>query len=227
MIDDTTIEIMKDIDYIIDDCILYANERQSLIMCARNRGGSVIIPDCVKYISDYAFYWCRNIEEIVLPDSLVYIGRYAFYGCKKLKKIKMSGENIRYIDSSNFISDGIAKLLGKKYIFVDHGIMYNIDRTVVVKCIDRKLKEVVLPESVIRIEDYAFAGCINLERISLSRNTREIGEKAFSGCIALENVFMTQSLKSIGDYAFVACDKLNLFEIDENNMNIGDYVFLK
>lgn len=139
----------------------------------------------------------------------------------------MSGINIRYIDSSNFIFDRTAVLLDEKYTSVDHGIMYNLDRTVVVKCIDRKLKAVIFPESVIRIEDYAFAGCIDLVRISLSRNTREIGTKAFSGCIALENVFMTQSLNSIGDYAFVACDKLELFDLNEKNINMGESVFLR
>lgn len=70
-------------------------------MCSKGVDGVVRIPDRVKYISDFAFYWCRNIEEIVLPDTIEYIGRYAFYGCKKLKKIKMSGINLRYIDSSN------------------------------------------------------------------------------------------------------------------------------
>lgn len=215
------------IDYIIDDCILYTDERQKLIMCSRSRNGTVGIPNNVKYISDFAFYWCRDIEEIVLPDTIEYIGRYAFHGCRNLKKIKMSGTNIKYIDSSNFISDKTAELLGKKYISVDHGIMYNLDKTVIIKCTDRELKEVVLPESVIRIEDYAFASCINLEKISLSDKTREIGKKAFSGCIALKNVFRTQSLSSIGDYAFVACESLELFDFDENNINIGESVFIR
>lgn len=218
---------MDDVNYRFKDSILYSGDMKKLIRCPKNIKGVVIIPESVKYISDFAFYWCRNIKEIVLPDTIEYIGRYAFYGCKNLTNIEMSGVNIRYIDSSNFISDKTAELLGEKYIYVDHGIMYNLDRTVVIKCIDRKLKEVVLPESVIKVEDYAFAGCINLEKICLSRNTREIGKKAFSGCIALENVFMTQFLNSIGDYAFVACDKLELFDIDEKNVIMGESVFLR
>ena len=31
--------------------------------------------------TDFAFYWCRNIEEIILPDTIEYIGRYAFPCC--------------------------------------------------------------------------------------------------------------------------------------------------
>lgn len=221
------VSMMDEVDYTFEDSILYSGDRQKIIMCSKGVDGVVRIPDSVKYISDFAFYWCRNIEEIVLPDTIEYIGRYAFYGCKNLKEIKMSGINIRYIDSSNFIFDRTAVLIDAKYTSVDQGIMYNLDRTVVVKCIDRKLKEVILPESVIRIEDYAFAGCIDFERISFSRNTREIGTKAFSGCIALENVFMTQSLNSIGDYAFVSCGKLELFELNEKNINMGESVFLR
>ncbi len=218
---------MEALDYIFDNCILYTNQRQKLLMCSRNRVGVVIVPDGVRFISDFAFYWCRAIEEIVLPDTIEYIGRYAFNGCKMLKKIRMSGVKIRYIDASNFISNITAKLLGEKYICVNDGIMYNLDKTVVIKCIDRQLEHVALPMSVFRIEDNAFAGCIHLKKIRLSVNTREIGSRAFSGCIELTQVQGIRSLCSIGDYAFTACEKLDLSAFDGCKINLGEYVFLR
>lgn len=112
----TNVGMMDEVDYIFNDSVLYSGDRQKLIMCSREVNGIVVIPDSVKYISDYAFYWCRNIEEIVLPDTIEHIGRYAFLGCRNLKKIEMSGANIKYIDSSNFISDKTAELLGKIYM---------------------------------------------------------------------------------------------------------------
>lgn len=217
---------MEDLDYIVDDCILYADGKQKLIMCSRSRAGVVIVPDGVKFISDFAFCWCIAIEEIILPDTVEYIGRYAFKGCKRLKKIRMSGLSIKYIDASNFISNMTAKFLGEKYTCVNDGIMYDRDRTVVIKCIDRQLENITLPESVFRIEDHAFAGCIHLQTIKLAKNTKEIGTKAFSGCIELAQILETKSLYSIGDYAFVACEKLDLCVFDDCKAHLGEQVFL-
>ena len=72
------VSMMDDVDYTFEDSILYSGDMQKIIMCSKVVNGVVRIPDRVKYISDFAFYWCRNIEEIILPDTIEYIGRYAF-----------------------------------------------------------------------------------------------------------------------------------------------------
>lgn len=42
---------------------------------------SVIIPNSVKEIGNYAFYECNSITNIVLPSSLETIGEGVFCGC--------------------------------------------------------------------------------------------------------------------------------------------------
>ena len=49
----------------------------------------VILPESVKYIDDYAFCFCKNLEEINLPFGMQRIGKHAFHGCTSLKRIEV------------------------------------------------------------------------------------------------------------------------------------------
>lgn len=42
---------------------------------------SVIIPDDVTVIGDFAFSNCSNLTSVIIPNTVESIGRYAFYGC--------------------------------------------------------------------------------------------------------------------------------------------------
>ena len=52
---------------------------------------SVVIPDSVTSIGDYAFAYCYSLTSVVIPDSVTSIGNYAFHGCKKLKTVFYKG----------------------------------------------------------------------------------------------------------------------------------------
>lgn len=42
---------------------------------------SIVLPEGLKSIGDYAFNLCKNLTSIELPDGLTSIGDYAFSGC--------------------------------------------------------------------------------------------------------------------------------------------------
>lgn len=42
---------------------------------------SLVIPQGVTSVSDYAFNSCNSIESIILPNSVISIGKYSFSGC--------------------------------------------------------------------------------------------------------------------------------------------------
>ena len=48
---------------------------------------TVVIPDNVTSIRDYAFSRCTNLMSITIPDSVTSIGNSAFYGCTKLTSV--------------------------------------------------------------------------------------------------------------------------------------------
>lgn len=53
---------------------------------------------------------------------------------------------------------------------------------------NKMLKEVTLPESVVRIDDWAFAYCAKLSRIVLPYHRMEIGQGIFKECFCLEQI---------------------------------------
>ena len=68
-----------------------------------------------------------------------------------------------------------------------------------------QITEVVIESGVESVGAYSFAGCANLEKLSLPEGLTQIGRYAFKGCAALPCVNVPKSLKSIGEWAFDQC----------------------
>lgn len=51
---------------------------------------SVIIPESVSSIGNYAFYGCSSLTSVIIPNSVTSIGDYAFYGCIGLTSVILS-----------------------------------------------------------------------------------------------------------------------------------------
>ena len=57
-------------------------------------GSDLVIPNeiegkTVKYIGDSVFSNCYELTSIILPDSVIEIGEYAFYSCSNLLEVKL------------------------------------------------------------------------------------------------------------------------------------------
>ena len=70
------------------------------------------------------------------------------------------------------------------------------------------LTTVVLPDTVTRIGDYAFATCEDLQYVYIPKNVENIGTMAFYGCDELSYISIPHMCKEIGDEAFEACPRL-------------------
>ena len=71
------------------------------------------------------------------------------------------------------------------------------------------LREVVLPQSLVSIENKAFEGCRFLEKVVISDKTINIGNRAFYNCYRLNSVNLPNSLETIGEYTFYNCTNLS------------------
>ena len=78
----TQIDVKKNNKYYKSvDGVLYSADMTTLIYCPRAKVGKFRIPKKVKYIADFAFYNCNQIE-VILHKNILSIGNEALTGCK-------------------------------------------------------------------------------------------------------------------------------------------------
>ncbi len=142
----------------------------------------ITIPDSVTSIGDEAFYGCSSLSGITIPDSVTSIGKNAFVSCTSLKEIKVDENNTEYSSQDGVLFDKNQKIL----ICCPGGIT----RT-----------EYTIPDSVTRIEGYAFDECTSLKNITIPDSVTIIGGAAFCDCISLMSITIPDSVRYIDERA--------------------------
>ena len=169
--------------------------------------GELVIPDTVTSIADSAFCNCRNITSVTVPDSVTEIGEEAFGGCAKLESVslgagitsdleKMFGGCYKLasvtFDENNSAYASFGGVVYNKtkteIVFVPKGIsgevtvadgVTEIGEETFARC--EYLTGVIIPNSVISIDDYAFSRPSGGLEITLGSGVQSIGEGAFNG----------------------------------------------
>lgn len=88
-----------------------------------------------------------------------------------------------------------------------------------------RLTELVIPDNVIVIEDYAFSGCSSLINVTIPNSVTGIGYDAFSGCSSLTSVTIPDSVVSIRSDAFAGCSSLSSVTIPDSVIYIESGAF--
>lgn len=78
--------------YASRDGILYDREGTTLLCFPGGKCSTVVIPDDVTAIGEYAFRSCRYLTEVTIPASVASLGMEAFYDCDALSRIRFCGE---------------------------------------------------------------------------------------------------------------------------------------
>ena len=134
---------------------------------------SLVIPDSVTNIGDYAFSGCRSLTSLVIPDSVTNIGDYAFEGCGSLSSLVLP-DGVTSIGKCAFRGCGSLSSL-----VLPDGVI-NIGGNAFADC--KSLRSVVIPNSVTSIGGGAFSGCLSLSKIVIPNSVTSIGDRVFSYC---------------------------------------------
>ncbi len=124
--------------------VLYAGKALLAAATAKVKD-SYSVKEGTVIIAQNAFNKCSKIKEIYIPASVKFIGANSFARCENLEKIVVAPEN--------------------QYFCSEDGVLYDKDKTKLLKCSEKKEDGVIIPSTVTQIYYYAFSGCGALESI--------------------------------------------------------------
>ena len=84
----------------------------------------------------------------------------------------------------------------------EQGLVFSEDKKTLKECTNKKIAEVVIPNSVTKIGEEAFKNCTSLTSVVIPNSVTEIRRGAFYNCTGLTSVVIPDSVTEIGWGAF-------------------------
>ena len=209
------------------------------------RGGKSVsfdIPGSVKVIKDYAFSDCDWLSAVTLHNGLEEIGRWAFHGTsiesivipKTVKKIDPAAFNRTNllksikVEKGNKVYDSRQKcnaiiesdaqrlLVACSGTVIPDGV-----RIIGESCFHgMQVTDVVIPQSVVEIEDCAFFSCAMKGRLLVPGSVKRIGKQAFS-VSKIDELVLEEGVEAIGNSAFSQCGNLRRVKLPSSLKMFG------
>ena len=142
--------------------------------------GTLKIPSTIKCngvtykvttIGSSAFRKCTGLTSVTIPKSVTTIGSDAFLNCTGLTKVHIT--DIGAWCNINFYTDDANPLLNAHKLYLN----------------GEEVKDLVIPNTVTTIGNYAFEGCTGLTSVTIPNSVTKIGRDAFYGCNNLKTIY--------------------------------------
>lgn len=136
----------------------------------------LIIPDGVIKIAPTALAELKGIKTITVPASLRYFKNEILWCMRNIERINVPPEN--------------------KYFCFENGFLYNKDKTVLIYAMPY-ITDCVLPDSVKKIEPFAFRRCKYMTRFVIPAELEEISYASLRDCLScLETIEVDERNKT-------------------------------
>lgn len=209
----------------------------------------ISLPGTIKYIADYTFQNCNNLQTVKLGEGISYVSHSMFNNCTALKNVSLPN-SLQYISTTAFRGCTSLKSLQLPKA------LESLGDCAFSGC--ESLSNIELPESLQTIGILCFNGCDKLSTIKVSpanpyfstdgkaifnkdktvlytaipvtsynipSTVRELRDYAFSDQKDMTSATLPEGLVSIGSCAFSGCSKLEHLVIPSTVDSIGDRAF--
>lgn len=195
---------------------------------------AVVIPGTVKHIRELAFSGCESLEEVVLEEGIERIDSHVFQGTKL--RALIYPDSVKQTNGLAFrgleLDAPVTNASGTRLVCVSEnlaGESYAVPEGAEVIGPHafnnlEALAEVRFPDSLRRIEDWAFTNC-GLREIVIPASVEYVGLSAFFDCKALERVTILNPRAAVCPGAFSGCRILKEIQW-EGNRTAVDYCHL-
>ena len=166
---------------------------------------SVVIPDTVTVVYDYAFMECSALESVkFLGNGLKRIYFGAFLGCAGLKEINLpNGLEVIYDHAFNGCASITELLIPDSVRMIQNWAFGNC----------ASLQSIAFPDAITEIAESTCYGCASLKSVDFGSGVKNVWQNAFYGCIALERLYIPKNIIYLAS-AFPACSSLNYIEFE-------------
>ncbi|MBQ3572221.1 MAG: leucine-rich repeat domain-containing protein [Clostridia bacterium] len=154
---------------------------------------SVTIKGAVTSIGFDAFRRCSLADGFVIPATVTRIGDCAFSE-SGLKSIVIPKSVSEIFSMFSGLFDSCASL--ESVVFEQGSSMQEIYSDMFRGCIS--LKEIILPDSITAIGEWAFYNCDSLTSVVIPDSVTSIGEWAFYGCGGLKDIYYKGTVSAWG-----------------------------
>lgn len=157
-------------------------------------GGNVTIPNGVTSIGNYAFNSHTGLTSVSIPSSVTSIGGYVFAGCSALTEIRVNPQNTAYAS--------------------EDGVLFNHAKDTLIVYPAGKPGVYSLPDSVTKLESFAFGACHKLTAIQAGQ-----GNPSFS---SVDGVLFSRSPKTLIAYP---AGKQGSYQVPSGVTEVKDFAF--
>lgn len=186
----------------------------------------------VKKIEETSFYYCTSLCAIFVDDANPYYMDIDGVLYRKENNVPVEAvlcpqQYTRYLtvlsmgdkaptntaEATNLAN----KMADEEYIAMIDDVIESEKTTVG--------KSLVIPDTVTRIDQLAFAYCDKFVSVKLPKALREVGAMAFFKCSALKDIELPDGLETIGSDAFSKCEAMDYLFIPASVKSIGHHAF--
>lgn len=184
-----------------DGGVLLNKDMTRLIQFPAFREGCYTIPNSVQALGEYAFTNTK-LTSLIISDNVSGITADTFASCSRMEQLLVSEHNPYYTSVQ--------------------GVLYNKDRTVLMRAPECIYGDYTVPSTVTEIWNGAFRSC-SLSSVVLPEGIQEIGNYTFSHS-SISQINIPESVTKIGIQAFFGT-QLTSVSIGNNVTSIGDEAF--